>query len=636
MTVATGGRVRTWSPGRPRSTWVPRSARCAAGGGDPTFRYDGTARRGGGLWRTTRDAGRSGDPAARGAPGRRRGRRHRVGARRRAGSLDGLPALLGASTTSTTRRRRPRRAPPGRCATRGADPPRLAGAAHRPGAGGAGPRGAGAEGHRPRGVDRPGGRSSGGTASRAPGPVEVLPPDALHVAPDARTWARGCRPGTGTAPASTCPGRGPLVTAAGRAGRLEALVDRPPADGRDGPADAARASASGPRPRSASAPSATPTPCRSATSTSRRWSAGRWSASRSTTTRCSSCSSPTAGTATGCSGWSSCPGIAPRAPRPALRRPRLPHHVDHRPGLADNEVSGAGGSRRGRAAGGPAPGSRRGRRRRHPSGPSRRAGRARARTTSRQNIVLLTHAEPSPSTASATSRFSHARRPSRRGTSRAPPSSAARRGSRASRRATRHGTTRVGTPRSTSPRRVRRATCSSVKPSRRRSATQAASIASSSRSRTLRVVDDDEPPRRRVVRRRCGDRGGDGPSYRVGVDRLVGEGAHGAPGRRRPRGSRAGTCPRAAGRTSAAAPGPSSRSGAVREPADDGERPAAELALHQVGGRRDLVGDRGDRGGRGRCRARRRGRAGRRAARARRRRSPGRSGPCATAGPSCR
>ena len=50
-----------------------------------------------------------------------------------------------------------------------------------------------------------------------------------------------------------------------------------------------------------------------------------------------------------------------------------------------------------------------------------------------------------------------------------------------------------------------------------------------------------------------------------------------------------------AGRTRAAASGAVIGSDPVREPADHGDRPAGELALDQLGGGRDLVGDGGDR-----------------------------------------
>ena len=46
-----------------------------------------------------------------------------------------------------------------------------------------------------------------------------------------------------------------------------------------------------------------------------------------------------------------------------------------------------------------------------------------------------------------------------------------------------------------------------------------------------------------------------------------------------------------AGRTSGAAPGPSSGVTWAAEPADDRDRHAGELALDQLGGRGDLVGD---------------------------------------------
>ena len=105
-------------------------------------------------------AGRPGDAAPRGAPGGRRGRRHRLGPGRRLGAR---PAARPAR-----RRRRPQRLradAPG-AARRLAVPTGLAGAGVRAGAGGAGARSARAEGHRPRGVAR---LARAGPEARRPG-----------------------------------------------------------------------------------------------------------------------------------------------------------------------------------------------------------------------------------------------------------------------------------------------------------------------------------------------------------------------------------------------------------------------------------------------------------------------------------
>ena len=89
----------------------------------------------------------------------------------------------------------------------------------------------------------------------------------------------------------------------------------------------------------------------------------------------------------------------------------------------------------------------------------------------------------------------------------------------------------------------------------------------------------------------------------------------------------------AAGRTSAAAPRPSSRQ---REPAHDRDRDALGLALHELGGRGELVGD-GDLGHLEDGAVGVAGAAGvAHRARARRRRWPGRPGRPARPGPSCR
>ena len=174
----------------------------------------------------------------------------------------------------------------------------------RAGAGGAGARGARAEGHRPGGVAR----------------LALAGPEVRRAGARSGRWSRrpagrtgrpdlGAHPVLGLAPRRRRPvqvthlGRRPPVAPAGWRRWSSGRPPRPRP-----PCAACPASACGPPPRSRSAPSVTPTRSRSATSTWRRRSAGRWSARRSTTTRCSSCWSPTAATATGCSGWSSSPG----------------------------------------------------------------------------------------------------------------------------------------------------------------------------------------------------------------------------------------------------------------------------------------------------------------------------------------
>lgn len=114
---------------------------------------------------------------------------------------------------------------------------------------------------------------------------------------------------------------------------------------------------------------------------------------------------------------------------------------------------------------------------RHPGGRSIASA-----ATSWQNRVDEIHAEPRPSTASAMRRFC----------TEAPADTVNMSRSARERRSSgyewaaevsRHGTTISGALRRTSPRRTRRAICSSVKPSRRRSSTHELSMASSSRSR---------------------------------------------------------------------------------------------------------------------------------------------------------
>src|SRR6187455_2525930 len=93
MSVATEGRVRTWSPGRPLDLGATLGP-LRRGSGDPTFRYDSAARRGGGLWCTTRtpDGAATLRLTVRAAEGEVVGTAWGDGA---AWVLDGLPALLG-------------------------------------------------------------------------------------------------------------------------------------------------------------------------------------------------------------------------------------------------------------------------------------------------------------------------------------------------------------------------------------------------------------------------------------------------------------------------------------------------------------------------------------------------------------
>ena len=112
---------------------------------------------------------------------------------------------------------------------------------------------------------------------------------------------------------------------------------------------------------------------------------------------------------------------------------------------------------------------------------------------------------------------------------------------------TRHGTMISGARRSGSPRRTRRAICSSVNPSPRRSVDPRGQHVVEQRGPRLRRLHDREPPRRGVVRRGRGQRGRDRAAHRHRVDRLGGELAHRPPGGQHVRRRRAGTCPRPRG-----------------------------------------------------------------------------------------
>ena len=411
-----------------RSTSARRWARCAAAAGDPTFRYDGPAPGCGGppAHRTARRrcGSPSGRPTAR-SPATAWG----PGA---AGVLDGLPALLGADDDASRLRAARTRC----CATPGGPAPRLAGAAHRPGARGARAGRAGAEGHRPGGLA---GLALAGAAVRRAGarPGGPAAPAACRR-PRRRRPGPGCRPGTGTAPGSTCPG--PARSSPPRVGpagwRRSPTGRRPRPRRRCGPCPA---SACGPRPRSASAPSATPTRCRSATSTWPTLVGWALVGEPVDDDAMLELLEPYRGHRYRAVADGRAVRPAAAAARPALRRPRLPRHVaDDVSARQRRKSSGSRGGRSGAAAAAGWPTAT------APIG-SQPAGQVEpSRTTSRQNIVLLTQAEPSPSTARATSRFSTpgAHRDEEHLPLGAP--TAARRGSRASPSPTRHGTTSSG------------------------------------------------------------------------------------------------------------------------------------------------------------------------------------------------
>ena len=105
-------------------------------------------------------------------------------------------------------------------------------------------------------------------------------------------------------------------------------------------------------------------------------------------------------------------------------------------------------------------------------------------------------------------------------------------------------------------------------------------------------LDDHEAPRLAVMRGRRGQRGGDGPADRPGIDRLAGERPDGPAGQRHVRGPEPEHV--LIGR-----PDQRPRARAVLlgdelgQPAHDRDRDTPRLALHQVRGRGDLVGDGG-------------------------------------------
>jgi 3-methyladenine DNA glycosylase/8-oxoguanine DNA glycosylase len=216
-TPATDGALaRTWSPGRPLdlgSTLGPMRR----GPGDPTFRYE----RPGGLWRTSRtpEGPATMRLAVRPADGEVAATAWGPGA---ACLLDGLPTLLGAeddasgfAPTHPVLRDTWRAHPGWRVPRTGRVLEALA----------------------PAVLEQ---KVTGREAWRAwrwlvlrygepaPGPVDVLP-RGMAVVPDAATWARvpswdWHRAGVDLSRSRT------LVNAAGRAGRLERLADRSPAE----------------------------------------------------------------------------------------------------------------------------------------------------------------------------------------------------------------------------------------------------------------------------------------------------------------------------------------------------------------------------------------------------------------------
>lgn len=232
MTTSAGAAAvaaeRVWRPGRPvdlGSTLGP----LRRGSGDPTFRYDGAStarRRGGGLWLGTRtpDGPATLRLAVRAADGEVVATAWGTGA---SWVLDGLPSLLGADDDVdgfdgvTLGRRYPVLRDTAR-AHAGWRVPRTRRVM---------------EALAPAVLEQ---KVTGREAwlawrtlvrtygERAPGPVDLLPPG-LHVPPAAPTWVRipswdWHQAGVDLSRSRT------LVTAAGRAGRLEALVDRPPAE----------------------------------------------------------------------------------------------------------------------------------------------------------------------------------------------------------------------------------------------------------------------------------------------------------------------------------------------------------------------------------------------------------------------
>ena len=273
-------------------------------------------------------------------------------------------------------------------------------------------------------------------------------------------------------------------------------------------------------------------------------------------------------------------------------------------------VTKSSASRGGRSAAGGGAASRP---RPHPSAPSPPAGRARRATTSWQNSVLDTHAEPRPSAASATSRFSTPA-PMRPGTSRARRWRAARPGRRARRR--RPGRARPGTARrrSTSPRRRRRATGSSVNPSRAQ--VLRPPLGHRVEQPGARSADSTSTKRHGVVW--CGAGAVTAAATATltarAVDRLVGERRAPCAGPRRTSRWPSRNMSSSAGRTSGCRAGPvvAGRQTSAASPRTTATGTPVELALDQVGGGGELVGDRDHGLLEARCRTRRRRRGSRR------------------------
>ena len=214
--VPDGPRERRWAPGRPVDLGATLGP-MRRGSGDPTFRYDGT---GGGLWRGTRtpDGPATLRLAVRPADGEVVGTAWGPGG---AWVLDRLPALLGAADdpsgfapTHPVLRDVWRSRPGWRVPASGRVLEALVPAVLEQ-------KVTGREAWRAwRWLVRKHG-------DPAPGPAGLVP-EGLLVAPDAPTWARipswdWHRAGVDLSRSRTS------VTAAGRAGRLEALGERPPA-----------------------------------------------------------------------------------------------------------------------------------------------------------------------------------------------------------------------------------------------------------------------------------------------------------------------------------------------------------------------------------------------------------------------
>jgi 3-methyladenine DNA glycosylase/8-oxoguanine DNA glycosylase len=217
MTATTEGARRVWSPGRSLDLGSLLGP-LRRGSGDPTFRYDASVQRGGGLWRATRTPGGTATLrlAVRPADGEVVGTAWGPGAD---WVLDRLPALLGADddpggfVPTHPLLRDTWRARPGWRVPRS---------------------GRVLEALLPAVLEQ---KVTGREAWQAwrwlvrrhgepaPGPAGLVP-HGLLVAPDAATWARvpswdWHRAGVDLSRSRTA------VTAAGRSGRLEALVDRP-------------------------------------------------------------------------------------------------------------------------------------------------------------------------------------------------------------------------------------------------------------------------------------------------------------------------------------------------------------------------------------------------------------------------